>query len=103
MSVTTVTVLARLSNVSSPVSAEMRIAAMTTTTALETRRISNLVAGFGAPLGIELSVRPRMATYWMRPAPMPIAASAKPQWKFVASHSALVSSGPSRPPILTPM
>ena len=83
----------------------MTTASATTTTSrpiVHLRRCS-LVSGL---VGFELdslTVWWRMATYWIRPAAMPTAASPKPQWKPFQPHSALVPSGPIRAPMLTPM
>ena len=44
-----------------------------------------------------------MATYWISPIAIPTAAAPKPQWNPWVFHSAPVTSGPSRPPMLTAM
>lgn len=45
----------------------------------------------------------RAIVYWIRPIAMPTAARPKPKWKPHSFCSHPVSSGPSRPPMFTPM
>ncbi len=47
--------------------------------------------------------RLRPSVYWINPSAIPIAASAKPAWKPMASWAQPVSSGPTSAPMLMPM
>src|SRR5699024_8945498 len=83
----------------------MRATTMATTTTAPPIHFgySDLGSGFGMSWPAAPMVVLRMATYWMRPAAIPMAAMPKPQWKPPQPHTALVIRGPNRPPMLTPI
>ena len=96
------TTVARFWAFSTPVAAST--ATRTTTPTAIPAQSGYLERGSGSGTWCTLSGRPlRVSTYWIRPTAMPTAARPKPRWKPHCCCAKPVTSGPSRPPMFTPM
>ena len=99
---TQTTTLDRFAAVTRPVSSTTTSTATTSTPTPATGTRFDAGNGFGTTEAASgRFLRPN--AYWIRPSAMPIAASPKPRWKPTSLCASPVSSGPTSPPMFTPM
>jgi hypothetical protein len=101
--VTTATIVARSWARITPVTASTTMRTTTTATVPKYRGYCLRGSGLAGAEDASVRVNLRSRRYWVRPMAMPTAAAPNPQWKPFMPHSQPVSSGPTSPPMLTPM